>query len=136
MHQRVDAHSPIPIRRQLTEVREHVSEGGSDSRTQALPGPWELVGFLGITPNTREDLKRSGYRPLLPPDGGGALVHPEGAPGPRPPRRRPCVVTRGFRQRAGKAPRGDDGKVSFAARHDSGRPSVHIGNPSDRRSRP
>ena len=69
MHQPVDAHSPIPIRRQLTELREHVSEGGSDSRTQVLRAP-ELVGFLGITPNTRvraiEDLKRSGYRPLLP----------------------------------------------------------------------
>ena len=70
MHQPVDAHSPIPIRRQLTELREHISEGGSDSRTQVLPSPRELVGFLGITPNTRvraiENLKRSGYRPLLP----------------------------------------------------------------------
>ena len=45
MHQPADAHSPIPIRRQLTELREHVSEGGSDSRTQVLPSPRELVGL-------------------------------------------------------------------------------------------
>jgi len=70
MHRQVDAPSPLPIRRQLTEPRKHVIEGGSAPRNQALPSPRELVGFLGINPNTREhaieDLKRSGYRPLLP----------------------------------------------------------------------
>jgi hypothetical protein len=29
MHRQVDAHSLIPIRRQLTEPRKHVIEGGS-----------------------------------------------------------------------------------------------------------
>jgi DNA-binding transcriptional regulator YhcF (GntR family) len=71
MHRQVDAHSPIPIRRQLTAPRKHVIEGGSTPRNQALPSPRELVGFLGINPNTRvhaiDELKRSGYRPLLPP---------------------------------------------------------------------
>jgi DNA-binding transcriptional regulator YhcF (GntR family) len=71
MHRQVDAHRPIPIRRQLTEPCKHVIEGGSAAReTQALPSPRELVGFLRINPNTREhaieDLKRSGDRPLLP----------------------------------------------------------------------
>jgi hypothetical protein len=69
VHRPVDTHNPIPIRRQLTEPHKHVTEGGSAPRNQALPRR-ELVGFLGISPNTRvhaiEDLKRSGYRPLLP----------------------------------------------------------------------
>src|SRR5712691_282528 len=62
---RVDAHSPIPIRRQLTEQLKHVIEGGGVQREHALPSIRELAGFLGINPNTVaraiEDLKRSGY---------------------------------------------------------------------------
>jgi DNA-binding transcriptional regulator YhcF (GntR family) len=61
----VDAHSPIPIRRQLAEQLKHVIEGGGVSPDQALPSIRELAGFLGINPNTVarviEDLKRSGY---------------------------------------------------------------------------
>ena len=70
MHQRVDTHSPIPIRWQLTAPRNHGTEGGRATRNPALPSIRELAGLLDITPNTRvraiEDLKRSGYRPLLP----------------------------------------------------------------------
>ena len=62
---RVDARSPLPIRRQLTEQLKHVIEGGGVPRDQALPSIRELAGFLGINPNTVaraiEDLKRSGY---------------------------------------------------------------------------
>src|SRR6266481_4109718 len=62
---RVDAHSPIPIRRQLTEQLKHVIEGGGVVGDHALPSIRELAGFLGINPNTVaraiEDLKRSGY---------------------------------------------------------------------------
>jgi GntR family transcriptional regulator len=62
---RVDAHSPIPIRWQLSEQLKHVIEGGGVPRDQALPSIRELAGFLGINPNTVaraiEDLKRSGY---------------------------------------------------------------------------
>lgn len=62
---RVDVHSPIPIRWQLTEQLKHVIEGGRMSRDQALPSIRELAGFLGINPNTVaraiEDLKRSGH---------------------------------------------------------------------------
>ncbi len=62
---RVDAHSPIPIRWQLTEQLKHVIEGGGVPRDDALPSIRELAGFLGINPNTVaraiEDLKRSGY---------------------------------------------------------------------------
>src|SRR5712692_7957262 len=65
MRLQVDAHSPIPIRRQLTEQLKHVIEGGSVPRHQALPSIRELAGFLGINPNTVaraiEDLKRSGH---------------------------------------------------------------------------
>jgi GntR family transcriptional regulator len=65
MDLQVDAHSPIPIRRQLTEQLKHVIEGGGVARDQALPSIRELAGFLGINPNTVarviEDLKRSGY---------------------------------------------------------------------------
>jgi GntR family transcriptional regulator len=61
----VDAHSPIPIRRQLTEQLKHVIEGGGVPPDQALPSIRELAGFLGINPNTVarviEDLKQSGY---------------------------------------------------------------------------
>ena len=65
VHLRVDAHSPIPIRRQLTEQLKQVIEAGGVPRDQALPSIRELAGFLGINPNTVarviEDLKRSGY---------------------------------------------------------------------------
>jgi DNA-binding transcriptional regulator YhcF (GntR family) len=65
MRLRVDAHSPIPIRWQLTEQLKHVIEGGGVPRDQTLPSIRELAGFLGINPNTVaraiEDLKRSGY---------------------------------------------------------------------------
>lgn len=61
----VDAQSPIPIRRQLTEQLKHAIEGGRVPREQALPSIRELAGFLGINPNTVarviEDLKRSGH---------------------------------------------------------------------------
>ena len=65
MNLRVDAQSPIPIRRQLTEQLKHVIEGGGVPLDQPLPSIRELAGFLGINPNTVarviEDLKRSGY---------------------------------------------------------------------------
>src|SRR5678815_5598311 len=61
----IDAHSPIPIRRQLTEQLKYVIEKGGVPREQALPSIRELAGFLGINTNTVarviEDLKRSGY---------------------------------------------------------------------------
>ena len=61
----VDAHSPIPIRRQLTEQLKHVIESGGLPEKQTLPSIRELAGFLGINANTVarviEDLKRSGY---------------------------------------------------------------------------
>ncbi len=70
MRLQVDAQSPIPIRRQRTEQRKHVIEGGGVPRNQALPSIQELAGFLDINPNTVarviEDLKRSGYRPPPP----------------------------------------------------------------------
>src|SRR6185503_8092151 len=62
---RVDVHSPIPIRRQLTEQLKHVIESGGVPRDQTLPSIRELAGFLGINTNTVarvvEDLKQSGY---------------------------------------------------------------------------
>jgi len=65
MNLQVDSHSPIPIRRQLTEQLKHVIEGGGVARDQALPSIRELAGFLGINPNTIarvvEDLKLSGH---------------------------------------------------------------------------
>jgi DNA-binding transcriptional regulator YhcF (GntR family) len=65
MNLQVDPHSPIPIRRQLTEQLKHVIEGGGVPQHQALPSIRELAGFLGINPNTVarviEDLKQSGY---------------------------------------------------------------------------
>src|SRR5512146_3250299 len=79
MDLRVDAHSPIPIRRQLTEQLKHVIEGGGVPRGQALPSIRELAGFLGINTNTVarvvEDLKQSGYVEAR--RGKGVFVAPE-----------------------------------------------------------
>ena len=65
MDLRVDAHSPIPIRRPGAEPLADVIEGGGLPWVPALPR--ELDG-VGITPNAVaraiEDLQRSGYRPL------------------------------------------------------------------------
>lgn len=65
MQLQVSGHSPIPIRRQLSEQLKHYIEGGGFSRGQALPSIRELAGFLGINPNTVaraiDDLKVSGY---------------------------------------------------------------------------
>jgi GntR family transcriptional regulator len=62
---KIDGHSPIPIRRQLTEQLKHAIERGGVPRDQALPSIRELAGVLGINPNTVarviEDLKQSGY---------------------------------------------------------------------------
>jgi DNA-binding transcriptional regulator YhcF (GntR family) len=65
MNLKIDGHSPIPIRRQLTEQLIRVIEGGGVPRDEALPSIRELAGFLGVNPNTVarviDDLKRSGY---------------------------------------------------------------------------
>jgi DNA-binding transcriptional regulator YhcF (GntR family) len=65
MNLKIDGHSPIPIRRQLTEQLKHVIESGGVPADQTLPSIRELAGFLGINPNTVarviEDLKQSGY---------------------------------------------------------------------------
>src|SRR3989442_6593811 len=83
MNLKIDGHSPIPIRRQLTEQLRHVIEGGGVPRDQALPSIRELAGFLGVNPNTVarviDDLKRSGYVEAQRGKGG--------VPGPAPPPR-------------------------------------------------
>jgi DNA-binding transcriptional regulator YhcF (GntR family) len=65
MNLKIDGHSPIPIRRQLTEQFKHAIESGGVPQDQALPSIRELAGFLGINPNTVarviEDLKQGGY---------------------------------------------------------------------------
>jgi GntR family transcriptional regulator len=65
MQLHVDAHSPIPIRRQLAEQVKYVIEGGGFPREQALPSIRQLASILEVNPNTIarviEDLKRDGY---------------------------------------------------------------------------
>src|SRR2546428_8765867 len=94
MNLRIDGHSPIPIRRQLTEQLRHVIEGGGVPRDQALPSIRELAGFLGVNPNTIarviDDLKRSGYVEAR--RGKGVFV------GPAPPPPPPPHLPRGFFQ--------------------------------------
>jgi len=89
IHLQVDKHSPIPIRRQLTEQLKHVIEAGGVPPDQPLPSIRELAGFLGINPNTIarviEDLKRSGYVEAR--RGKGVFVAPA-PPGRRSPGRR------------------------------------------------
>jgi DNA-binding transcriptional regulator YhcF (GntR family) len=82
----VDAQSPIPIRRQLTEQLKHAIEGGRVPRDQALPSIRELAGFLGVNPNTVgrviEDLKHSGHVEAR--RGTGVFVAPGAPAGPSP----------------------------------------------------
>jgi len=67
MNLRVDARSPIPIRRQLTEQLKHAIESGAVPRDQTLPSIRELASLLGINTNTVarviEDLKHGGPHP-------------------------------------------------------------------------
>jgi GntR family transcriptional regulator len=83
---RVDAQSPIPIRRQLSAQLKHVIEGGGIPREQALPSIRELAGFLSINPNTVtrviEDLKRSGYVEARRGKGVFVVPTPPGHPSP------------------------------------------------------
>jgi DNA-binding transcriptional regulator YhcF (GntR family) len=52
MNLKIDGHSAIPIRRQLTEQLKHVIDSSGVPRGQALPSSREQAGFLGINPNT------------------------------------------------------------------------------------
>jgi hypothetical protein len=85
MMMRVNEHSEPPIRQQPTEPLEHGIEGGGVPRHRVLPGI-QPAGFLSIdsTTVTRaiEDLKRSGYRPLAPGQGGPSRPMPEPAKEP------------------------------------------------------
>src|SRR6266508_4822052 len=87
MNLKIDGHSPIPIRRQLTEQLRHVIEAGGVPRDQALPSIRELAGFLGVNPNTVarviDDLKQSGYVEAR--RGKGVFVAPAPPPPPPPP---------------------------------------------------
>src|SRR5213594_2644013 len=87
MNLKIDGHSPIPIRRQLTEQLKHVIESGGVARDQALPSIRELAGFLGINTNTVarvvEDLKQSGYVEAR--RGKGVFVAPAPPVRPSPP---------------------------------------------------
>src|SRR3989475_9563582 len=89
MNLRIDGHSPIPIRRQLTEQLRHVIEGGGVPRDQALPSIRELAGFLGVNPNTVarviDDLKRSGYVEARRGKGVVVAPAPPARPSPHPP---------------------------------------------------
>jgi len=82
----VDAHSPIPIRRQLAEQLKHFIEGGGFPREQALPSIREMAGFLAINPNTVarviEDLKHDGYVEAR--RGKGVFVAPDPPARPSP----------------------------------------------------
>src|SRR2546430_10518036 len=87
MNLTINGHSPIPIRRQLTEQLRHAIEAGGVPRDQALPSIRELAGFLGVNPNTVarviDDLKRSGYVEAR--RGEGVFVAPAPPPPPSPP---------------------------------------------------
>src|SRR2546428_5446110 len=86
MNLRIDGHSPIAIRRQLTEQLRHAIEGGGVPPDQALPSIRELAGFLGVNPNTVarviDDLKRSGYVEARRGKGVFVVPAPPGRPAP------------------------------------------------------
>jgi GntR family transcriptional regulator len=86
MQLHVDAHSPIPIRRQLAEQVKHFIEGGSVPRNQPLPSIRQLASTLEVNPNTIarviEDLKRDGY--VQARRGKGVFVAPDPPARPAP----------------------------------------------------
>jgi GntR family transcriptional regulator len=86
MELHVNAQSPIPIRRQLTEQFKYFIEGGGFPRDQALPSIRKLAGILEINPNTVvrviDDLKRDGY--VLVRRGKGIFVAPDPPARPSP----------------------------------------------------
>ena len=86
MELHVNAHSPIPIRRQLTEQFKYFIEGGGFPRDQALPSIRKLAGILEINPNTVvrviDDLKRDGYVQVR--RGKGIFVAPDPPARPSP----------------------------------------------------
>ncbi len=86
MQLHVDAKSPIPIRRQLTEQFKHFIEGGGFPREHALPSIRQLASTLEVNPNTIarviEDLKRDGY--VRARRGKGVFVAPDPPARPAP----------------------------------------------------
>ncbi len=86
MHLFVDARSPIPIRRQLTEQVKHFIDDGSFPRNQALPSIRQLASTLAVNPNTVarviEHLKRDGY--VHARRGKGVFVAPDPPARPSP----------------------------------------------------
>jgi len=59
----VDAHSPIPIRRQLAEQLKHFIESGGFPREQALPSIREMAGFHILSRRTEKGLYVGYSRP-------------------------------------------------------------------------
>ncbi len=86
MQLHVDTHSPIPIRRQLTEQFKHGIEAGEISHEQALPSIRQLARMLTVNPNTVgrviEDLKRDGYVHTRRGKGVFVAQHPPTRPSP------------------------------------------------------
>ena len=86
MQLHVDEHSPIPIRRQLTEQFKYFIEDGGFPRDQALPSIRQLATVLEVNPNTVarviEDLKRDGYVKVR--RGKGVFVAPDPPARPSP----------------------------------------------------
>ena len=86
MQLHVDEHSPIPIRRQLTEQFKYFIEDGGFPRDQALPSIRQLATVLEVNPNTVarviEDLKRDGYVQVR--RGKGVFVAPDPPARPSP----------------------------------------------------
>src|SRR5256885_770008 len=78
MNLTIDGHSPIPIRRQLTEQLKHAIESGGGARGHAPPPNRGLGGLLRLNSNTgargAAGLKQSGYREAR--RGGGGVVGP------------------------------------------------------------
>ena len=107
MHRPVDAHSPIPIRRQLTEPRKHVIEGGSAPRNQALPSIRALAGFSASIRirRARHRGSQAEWVPAASPLTAAPSSIPRVPPAPGA-TRETLRGEKGFRQRVGKGPAG------------------------------
>jgi hypothetical protein len=72
MHCQDDPLGTTPIRRELIGPRQQTIDGDHAPRPTVPASPRKPPGLLDLNPNTREraisNLKRSGYRPLIPVD--------------------------------------------------------------------
>jgi len=100
MHRQVDTHSPIPIRRQLTEPRKDVSEAAAsrETRPRRAPGSWSSSSAsIRMRVHAIEETQTAWVAAALPLTAATPSSIPP-LPGPKAPRGDP-MLQKDFRKR-------------------------------------